>query len=91
MWGGHLKNLNAITNLFKEGNNARRPEESISELCGRERRIVHSIPSVCERAVSDISGLRVVARTCADERGGDIGELSPVTIRQESIALVAAA
>ena len=86
-----MKILNAITNLFKGGNHAERTEESISGGSERERRIVHSIPSICERAVSDIGGIRVLARTCADERSGDTGALSSDPIRQESIALIAAA
>ena len=86
-----MKILNAIINLLKGGNHAGRTEESVSGGDGRERRILHSIPSICERAVSDFGCIRVLARTCADERGGDTGPLPPDPIRQESIALIAAA
>lgn len=89
--GGQMKILNAITSLFKGGNHAGRTEESISGGSGRECRIVHPIPSICERAISDICGIRVLARTCADERGRDTGALSSDKIRQESVALIAAA
>ena len=80
-----------VIRFFKGGNHAGRTEESISGGSERERRIVHSIPSICERAISDIGGIRVLARTCADERSGDTGALSSDPIRQESIALIAAA
>lgn len=86
-----MKILNAIINLFKGDDHAGRTEESVSGGDGRERRILHSIPSVCERAVSDIGSIRVLARTCSDERGRDTGTLPPDPIRQESVALIAAA
>jgi len=86
-----MKILNTIINLLKGGNHAGRAEESAFGGDGRERRILHSIPSICERAVSDIGSIRVLARTCSDERGGDTGSLPPDPIRQESIALIAAA
>ena len=86
-----MKILDAIINLFKGDDHAGRTEESVSGGDGRERRILHSIPSICERAVSDIGSIRVLARTCADERGGDTGTLPPDPIRQESVALIAAA
>ena len=86
-----MKILNAIINLFKGDDHAGRTEESVSGGDGRERRILHSSPSICERAVSDIGSIRVLARTCADERGGDTGTLPPDPIRQESVALIAAA
>ena len=86
-----MKVLNAILNLFKGGNHAGRTEGPVSGRDGRERRILHSIPSICERAVSDIGGVGMLARTCADERGGDTGTLPPDPIRQTSRALIAAA
>ena len=86
-----MKILSAIINLFKGGNHAGRAEESIPGGDERERRILHSIPSICKRAVSDIGCIRVLARTCADERGGDTGTLPPDSIRQEISALIAAA
>jgi len=83
--------LNAIINLFKGGNHAGRIEKPVSGGDGRERRILHSIPSICERTVSDIGSIGVLARTCADERGGDTGPMPADSIRQEGIALIAAA
>ncbi len=83
--------LNAIINLFKGGNHAGRIEKPVPGGDGRERRILHSIPSICERAVSDIGSIGVLARTCADERGGDTGPMPADSIRQEGITLIAAA
>ncbi len=79
-------NRNKI-NLFGGGRHARRTEESVSGGDGRERRILHSIPSICERAVSDIGGVGMLARTCAYERGRDTGTLPPDSVRKASIAL----
>ena len=81
----------ALVKLFKGGSHAERTEESVSGGNGRERRILHSIPSICERAVSDIRGIRVLAAACADERSRDTGALSSDPIRRESCALIAAA
>ena len=86
-----MKVLTAIINLFRGGSHARRTEESVSGGDGRERRVLHSIPSICEWAVSDLGGIGMLARTCADERGGDTGTLPPDPIRQASRALIAAA
>ena len=86
-----MKVLNAILNLFKGGNHAGRTEGPVSGRDGRERRILHSIPSICKWAVSDIGSVGVLARTCTDERGGDTGTLPPDPIRQTSRALIAAA
>ena len=81
----------ALVKLFKGGSHAERTEESVSGGNGRERRILHSIPSICERAVSDIRGIRVLAAACADERSRDTGTLSPDQIRGESDILIAVA
>jgi len=81
-----MKVLTAI-NLSKGSSHARRIEESVSGGEGRERRILHSIPSICEWAVSDLGGIGMLARTCADERGGDTGTLPPDPVRKESITL----
>ena len=86
-----MKILDTLMNLFKGGNHAGRTEESVSGGNGRERRILHSIPSICERAVSDIRGIRMLASACADERGRDTGTLSPDQIRGESDILIAVA
>ena len=86
-----MKILRAIIGLFKGGNYAARTEGSVSGGSGRERRILHSIPSICERAVSDFGSIGVLARACSDERSGDTGSLPPNPIRRESVALIAAA
>ena len=86
-----MKILNALVNLFKGGSHAERAEERVSGRNGRERRILHSIPSICERAVSDIRGIRMLASACADERGRDTGTLSSDQIRGESDILIAVA
>ena len=80
----------ALVKLFKGGSHAERTEESVSGGNGRERRILHSIPSICERAVSDIRGIRMLAAACADERSRDSRQMPPDPIRQEGIALIAA-
>ena len=80
----------ALVKLFKGGSHAERTEESVSGGNGRERRILHSIPSICERAVSDIRGIRMLAAACADERSRDTGQMSSDPICREGIALIAA-
>ncbi len=79
----------SLVTLFKGGNHAERAEERVSGRNGRERRIIHSFPSIRERAISDICGIRVLAAACADERSRDIGTLSPDKIRGESDILLA--
>ena len=81
----------SLVKLFKGGNNAERAEERVSGRDGRERRIIHSFPSIRERAISDICGIRVLAATCADERSRDTRQMSSDPIRRESCALIAAA
>ena len=85
-----MKILNAIINLLKGGSHAGRAEESVSGRDGRERRILHSIPSICERAISDICGIRMLAAACADERSRDSRQMPSDPIRQEGVALIAA-
>ncbi len=80
-----------ITRLLQGGNYARRVEKVASGRCGHERRILDSIPSVREHAVSDIRGIGVLARACTAERGGNTGEMPSDPIRRESLALIAAA
>ena len=81
----------SLVKLFKGGNHAEGTEERISGRDGRERRIIHSFPSIRERAISDICGIRVLAAACADERSRDTGQMSSDPIRRESCALIAAA
>ena len=80
-----------ITRLLKGGSHARRVEKTAPGRCGHERRILDSIPSVREHAVSDIRGIGVLARACAAQRGGDTGEMPSDPIRREGLALIAAA
>ncbi len=86
-----MKILSTLINLFKGGDHAGRTEKSVSGGDGRERRILHSIPSIRERAISDICGIRMLATACADERSRDTGQMPPDPIRRESNALTAAA
>ena len=86
-----MKLINAIINLYKGENYARRFKESISRGDGGECRILHSIPSICERAVSDFGCVRMLARTCTDERSGNTGTLPQDPILQTSNTLIAAA
>jgi len=58
---------------------------------GAERRIVYPVSAVCEQAVSDFRGVRMLARACADERGRTAGALPEDPVRRESRALIAAA
>ena len=81
----------SFIDLFKGGCHAERTKERVSGGNGRERGIIHSFPSVRERAISDICGIRVLAAACADERSRDSGQMPPDPIRRESCALIAAA
>ena len=80
-----------IVNFLKGGKNAGRTENSVSGRHGSERRVVHTVAAVCEQAVSDFGGIRVLASACADERGRDTGSLPSDPICRESRALIAAA
>ena len=83
--------LKLLGELFKGGGHARRAEEHISRGNGRERRVIHSLPALRERTISDIRGIRVLASACSDERSRDSGEMPSDPIRRESRALIAAA
>ena len=83
--------LDFITNFLKGGRNAGRIENRISGGHRPERRILHTVSAVCEQALSDFGGIRVLASACADERGRDTGPLSSDPICRESRALIAAA
>ena len=83
--------LKLLRELFKGGDHARRTEEHISGGNGRERGILHSLPSFRERIISDIRSIRVLASACSDERSRDSGEMPSDPIRRESRALIAAA
>lgn len=83
--------LKSIRELLKGGSHAGRTEKRVVGGNGRERRILHSVPSVRERIVSDIRGIRMLASACADERSRDTGEMPSDPIRRESRALIAAA
>lgn len=86
-----MKILNLLTKVLKRGNYAGRAEKSVSRGNGYKRGILYSLPSVCERAVSDIRGIRMLASACADERGRNIRSVSPNSVREESGILIAAA
>ena len=80
-----------IVNFLKGGNNAKRVGNSISRGHGYERRILYSVQAVCEQAISDFRGIRVLAAACADERGRDSGSLPADPVCRESKALISAA
>lgn len=80
-----------LTKLTKRSSHASRVEECLSRRSEYQRRVVHSLPSLCEQGLSDLRGIRLLARACADERSGDTGALSEDSIRRESRALIAAA
>ena len=81
----------SIANFLKGGNNAKRVGNSISRGHGLERRILYPVQIVCEQAISDFCGIRVLAAACADERGRDSGSLPSDPVCRESQALIAAA
>ena len=81
----------SIANFLKGGNNAKRVGIHISRGHGLERRILYPVQAVCEQAISDFRGIRVLAAACADERGRDSGSLPSNPVRRESQALIAAA
>ena len=78
--------LDFITNFLKGGRNAGRIENRISGGHRPERRILHTVSAVCEQAVSDFGGIRVLTAACADERGRDTGSLPSDPICRESRA-----
>ena len=80
-----------IVDFLKGGKHAGRIENCISGGRGHERRVLHPISAVCEQALSDFGGIRVLAAACADERGRDIGTMPPDPVCRESRALIAAA
>ena len=80
-----------LSRLLKGERHAGTVEERVSGGDGRERRVLHQIPAACERALSDIRGIRVLAAACADERSRDAGTVPSDPLRRESRALIAAA
>ena len=83
--------LDFIIDFLKGDKYAERTKNRVSGGHGRERRVLHPISAICEQAVSDFGGIRVLAAACADERGRDTGALSSDPVCRESQALVAAA
>ena len=81
----------SIVNFLKGGNHAGGAEDCVPGGHGRDRRVLHKVSTVCEQALSDFSGIRMLASACADERGGDTGSVPSDPVRQESRALIAAA
>lgn len=80
-----------IVNFLKGIKNAERAENSVHGRHGSERRVIHTVSAVCEQAISDFRGIRVLAAACADERGRDTGSLPSDPLCRESRALIAAA
>ena len=86
-----LSVFESIVNFLKGGKHARGAENCVPGGHERERRVLHPVSSVCEQALSDFGGIRVLASACADERGRDTGSLSSDPVCRESRALIAAA
>ena len=83
--------IKSIIKFLKGGEDARGTEIRVSGGNGCERRVVHPVSTICEQAISDFRGIRVLAAACADERGRDTGSLSSDPVCRESRALIAAA
>lgn len=80
-----------LAKLVKGNCHASGVEESLSRRNEYKCRVIHSLPTLCEQGLSDLSGIRVLARACAVERSGDSWALSEDPICRESRALIAAA
>ena len=83
--------IKSIIKFLKGGEDARGTEIRVSGGNGCERRVVHPVSTICEQAISDFCGIRMLATACAYERSRDIGALSPNPICRESLALIAGA
>ena len=83
--------LDFIVDFLKGGKHARRIENRVPGGREHEHRVLHPISAVCEQALSDFGGIRVLAAACADERSRDTGTMPPDPICRESRALIAAA
>ena len=83
--------LDFIVDFLKGGKHARRIENRVPGGREHEHRVLHPISAVCEQALSDFGGIRVLAAACADERSRDIGSMPPDPVCRESRALIAAA
>ena len=83
--------LGDILNFPKGGKDAGRTSERVSGRDGYERRVVYPVDAIIKRAVFDIRGIRMLAKACADERGGDFGEVPPDPVCETSRRLIAAA
>ena len=83
--------LKSIIKFLKGDNDARGTEICVSGGDGRKRRILYSISTIREQAISDFCGIRVLAAACANERSRDSRALSSDPICQESLALIAGA
>ena len=80
-----------LTKKLKGGRNAQGTGEPVFRGRGGERRILHSIQTVCEQALSDCRDIGMLARTYAAERGRDSRSMPTDSIRHESRALIDAA
>ena len=80
--------IQKIVRAFKGDFHAEGTEERVSRGRIDERRVVHPLASVREQALSDLGRIRMLARTCADERGRDPRPLPPDPIRATSLALI---
>jgi len=86
-----MRLVETLLRYLKGGRHAGRTEVVETGRGGFECRDLYPVSLVREQAVSDLGGIRVLARACADERGRDPGALPEDPIRRESQVLIAAA
>lgn len=86
-----VNSFNLMAKILNGDNHAGRTGKGVSGGDGHERRSLHSLQTIRERAVSDIGGIGMLASACADERSRDTGSVPSDPIRRESGVLIAAA
>ena len=80
-----------IKKLLKGESHVGRTQERVSGGGERKRRVVHQVDAIVQRALSDLSGVRMLERACADERSRNSGEMPSDPVRETSGGLIAAA
>ena len=83
--------VKSIARWIKGAGHAGKTEKRLSGRAGDERRIFHSLATVCENARADFRGIGMLAAGCAAQRGGNPGPLPEDPLRRESRTLIAAA
>ena len=80
-----------IKKILKGESHVGGTQERVSGGGERKRRVVHQVDAIVKRALSDLSGVRMLERACADERSRNPGEMPSDPIRETSGRLIAAA